>query len=268
MQKISSIDGGREFDWGRTSEDYAKYRDIYPRELYDKLLSHGFCVKGQTVLDIGTETGVLPRNMYQYGAEFTAADISENQIETAKRLAAEEQMSIDFFVSPAEDIDLGENIFDVITAFTCFFYFDHEKLMPKLKKMLKPGGVLLVGYMTWLPLEDEIAGKSEKLILKYNPHWTGAGETRRFAYIPDIYSKSFETVYQEIIDLEIPFTRESWNGRMKACRGVGASLSAEDIKAFENEHLNMLKEYPQSFKIKHYAVLTALRLKDSAAPTT
>lgn len=265
MQKISDIDGGREFDWGRTSEDYARYRDIYPDELYNKLLSHGYCVKGQTVLDIGTGTGVIPRRLYRYGAKFTAADISENQIEAAKQLAAKEQMSIDFLVSPAEEIDLGENSFDVITAFTCFFYFNHDKLMPKLVKMLRPGGILLVGYMSWLPFEDEIAGKSEKLILKYNPRWTGAGETRRVAYIPDIYSKSFEKVYEDIIDLEIPFTRESWNGRMKACRGVGASLSEEDIKAFEIEHLNMLKEYPQSFKIRHYAALTALRLKDSAA---
>lgn len=28
--KISDIDGGKSFDWGKTSEDYAKYRDIYP----------------------------------------------------------------------------------------------------------------------------------------------------------------------------------------------------------------------------------------------
>ena len=26
------IDGSKPFDWGRTSADYAKFRDIYPRE--------------------------------------------------------------------------------------------------------------------------------------------------------------------------------------------------------------------------------------------
>lgn len=25
-----NIDGGKAFDWGLTSEEYAKYRDIYP----------------------------------------------------------------------------------------------------------------------------------------------------------------------------------------------------------------------------------------------
>ena len=30
MIKKAEIDNGRGFDWGRTSQDYAKYRDIYP----------------------------------------------------------------------------------------------------------------------------------------------------------------------------------------------------------------------------------------------
>ena len=35
------IDGGNDFDFGRTSEMYAKYRDIYPPELYERLLALG-----------------------------------------------------------------------------------------------------------------------------------------------------------------------------------------------------------------------------------
>ena len=69
MQKLSNIDGGKPFDWGKTSQDYAKYRDIYPKVFYQKIADRGLCVKGQKVLDIGTGTGVLPRNMYRFGAE-------------------------------------------------------------------------------------------------------------------------------------------------------------------------------------------------------
>ena len=32
----SRIDAGKAFDWGRTSEDYAKYRDVYPELFYKK----------------------------------------------------------------------------------------------------------------------------------------------------------------------------------------------------------------------------------------
>jgi hypothetical protein len=30
------IDGGKEFDWGKTSGDYAAFRDIYPDAFYEK----------------------------------------------------------------------------------------------------------------------------------------------------------------------------------------------------------------------------------------
>lgn len=90
-----NIDKGKAFDWGRVSSDYAKYRDIYPQKFYDKIVSRGLCVKGQSVLDIGTGTGVLPRNLYRYGAKWTASDISEKQIVQAKNLS--EGMEIEYY---------------------------------------------------------------------------------------------------------------------------------------------------------------------------
>lgn len=175
------IDGGKPFDWGRTSNDYAKYRDIYPREFYEKIISRGLCVSGQRVLDLGTGTGVLPRNMCEYGAKWTGIDVSENQIVQAKRLS--EGLDIDYYAVSAEEMDFPDATFDVITACQCFWYFDHERILPSLCRMLKPGGKLLVLYMAWLPYEDKIAGESERIVLKYSPGWSGAGETVHPIYI-------------------------------------------------------------------------------------
>ena len=108
------IDGGKPFDWGRTSADYARYRDIYPDEFYDAVKSRGLCTDGQRVLDAGTGTGVLPRNMYRFGAKWTGCDISENQIEQAKRIAEDTGMNIDFLVSEAEEVSFPDETFDRI----------------------------------------------------------------------------------------------------------------------------------------------------------
>nr|MCR4926052.1 class I SAM-dependent methyltransferase [Clostridiales bacterium] len=137
------IDDGKAFDWGKTSKEYAKYRDIYPEIFYKKIVEKNLCVNGQKVLDLGTGTGVLPRNMYQYGAKWTGTDISSEQIEQAKILAKEENMDIDFMAVPTEKLDFSENTFDVITACQCFWYFDHKRVLPKLAQLLKPNGKLL-----------------------------------------------------------------------------------------------------------------------------
>ncbi len=259
------IDKGKAFDWGRISKEYSEYRDIYPKIFYDKIIWRNLCVDGQNVLDLGTGTGVLPRNLYSYGAKWIGTDISENQICQAKRLAQKSNMQIDFITVPTENINFPDNTFDVITACQCFWYFDHAKVIPNLARMLKLNGKLLILYMAWLPFDDVIAGKSEELVLKYSPDWSGAGETMHPIDIPDCVYDWFKMISHEEYELTVPFTKATWNGRMKACRGVGASLSLAELNSWEKEHLRLLdKIAPNEFKVKHYAAIAELQvIKDS-----
>ena len=61
--KIQDVDNGQAFDFGKTSHAYAKYRDIYPEALYEKLHDLGIGARGTDWLDLGTGTGVFPRKM-------------------------------------------------------------------------------------------------------------------------------------------------------------------------------------------------------------
>ena len=254
------IDGGKAFDWGRVSAEYAKYRDIYPPLFYQKIIDRGLCINGQRILDLGTGTGVLPRNLYCCGGIWTGIDSSKAQIEQAKLLS--KGMDITYFTAPAEKMNFPAASFDVVTACQCFWYFRHETVMPELYRILKPNGKLLILYMAWLPYEDEIAGKSEKLVLKYSPQWSGAGETVHPIAIPDCYKRNFELLYREEYPLQVHFTRDSWNGRMKACCGVGASLSEEALRDWEREHRKMLSETaPEEFDVLHYAAIAELQVK-------
>lgn len=72
---------------------------------------------------------------------------------------------------------------------------------------------------------------SEKLVLQYNSNWSDASETVHPIWVSECYSEKFEFVQWEEYWLEVSFTRESWNGRIKACHGVGASLSETEVAA-------------------------------------
>ncbi|MDR0293169.1 MAG: class I SAM-dependent methyltransferase [Oscillospiraceae bacterium] len=257
--KLDRIDNGNAFDWGRTSDDYAKFRDIYPDAFYQKIVDLGLCTEGQTVLDLGTGTGVLPRNLYKYGAKFTGADISENQIEQARRLSG--GMDIEYIVASAEDVSFPGKTFDTVTACQSFMYFDKAAVLPKIHAMLKDGGHFVILFMAWLPEESGIAKRSEELVLKHNPAWTGDGMKR---YTLPGTPRWAEELYEEdnivTFSIDIPFTRETWHGRMKACRGIGASSMTEaQIAAWEREHTEYLETQPEQFTIPHFATILSMR---------
>ena len=116
--------------------------------------------------------------------------------------------------------------------------------------------------MAWLPAEDPVAGESEKMILKYNPDWSGGGEYRHPIWIPDVVYNYFDMEDHEEYDLKIPFTRESWHGRIKASRGIGASLTSDELSGWDKEHRELLSKIaPDRFEVLHYAALTVLSKK-------
>ncbi len=261
-QQIKEIDSGREFDWGKTSKDYAKYRDIYPEEYYKAIVDFGLGIKGQNCLDIGTGTGVIPRNMYKYGAKWTGCDISENQILSARELAKAAGMDIAFFPTATEDLEFPEKSFDLITAAQCFMYFNREVALPKIASLLKEDGILLVLYMAWLPDKSEITQRSLDSVRKANPNWNG-GQTFECPLKFNDYTYSiFDMAFHKELYVDVPFTRESWNGRVKACRGIGASLTPEEIAIWEKDHMAMLEKImPAETTIPHFVQMAGLRVK-------
>ena len=264
MQNFHSIDHNAPFDWGRTSQDYAKFRDIYPPAFYERLRQLGICLPGQHILDLGTGTGVLPRAMQGNGARFTGVDITPEQLAQAHELS--QGMDIEYVLSAAEDIDFPPRTFDAAMACQCFHYFDRSKVMPRIHAVLKPGGRFAILSMIWLPYQSKIAMQGEKLVLKYNPGWTGGGYRRKNRLEQHFMTRVkwakplFEVEHRVFFEVDVPFTRDSWHGRMIACRGIGASsLPDEKIAAFEAEHRAYLNTLPEEFTIPHQIMMLVLQ---------
>ena len=68
-------------------------------------------------------------------------------------------------------------------------------------------------------------------------------------------------VLQKEFRVNVPFTREGWNGRMRACRGVGAAMNSLQLAAWNEEHMKMLNENaPEEFMVKHYVSMAELQV--------
>ncbi len=246
------IDLGRMVNWRATSIDYASFRPGPPDELYDRLQALGVGLPGQRVLDLGTGTGVVARAFAHRGFVVAGIDIAPEQIAQAARLADAEQFQIDFRVATAENPPFANHSFDVATANQCFLYFDQERTLAALRRVLVPGGRLVTSHFNWLPRIDPIARASEELILKFNPTWQAAGFDGMIDPVPDWMPKDIVLEGFFWFDVDVPFDREAWRGRIRASRGIGASLPINEVAVFDTEHAALLERVaPERFSIRH-----------------
>ncbi len=248
------IDGGNAFDWGRTAWLYARSRNIYPQEFWEMLHSLGVGQSEQKILDIGTGTGILPMNMKNYGGEYTGVDLSPEMIEQAEMLVPD----ANFVCADAHDLPFENSSFDVVTALQCWVYFDKEKLLRELHRVLKKDGGLYIVFLTWLPDEDEIIRRSFELVKRYNPDWSGfmkRADRLDFHWLSKDFS--VETIMKK--DLRLSFSRECWCDRMVASRGVGATLSEEKIVEFRDDLMDMLCSEQEYFTVLHEGVIIKLK---------
>jgi len=254
----TAIDGGHAFAWGKTSADYAVYRPGYPASFYTVLQAMGIGTPGQHILDLGTGTGVLARAFAHQGAHVIGIDMAEAQIVAAQQLAAQEHLTIRFETCAAEDAVFPAQSFDIISCGQSWLYFDTQRMIPLVKTWLRPGGKLVLTYLSWLPRKDRIAQASEQLILHYNPHWSDA-DFPGSRTIQHAWSRQgFRLVTYHAYEEGIPFTRDSWRGRMRACRGIGAALPADEVARFDLEQDVLLRQIAaEEFTILHQVWLHA-----------
>ena len=252
MGAYEGPDAGRIVDWGRTSADYAVYRPGYPASFFEHLKLLGIGLPGQRILDLGCGTGVLARVFAAQGCDVTGVDISPEQIAAGRKLAADQGVTVEFRVAPAESTAAEAATFDVLTASQSWLYFDRPRAIAEAKRLLKPGGRLLLAYLNWLPRLDRIAAASEALVLKHNPDWSAGDYEGKPPFLPGGFDGEFRTAAMMAYESPMPFTYQTWRGRIRACRGVGAALDGEAVARFDTEHDALLRELTdEPFEVVH-----------------
>ncbi len=240
-------------DFGLTAKDYRTYRAGYPHELYKRLKKHGIGMKGQSILDIGTGTGYLARNFAKEGANVTGVDISEELLEEAKKIDQENNINIQYFHAKAENLPFSSSQFDVVTAGQCWHWFDGEKVLEEVRRVLDKRGKLVIVHSDWIPLDNNIVAQTEELILSYNPSWKGSGGTGVYPeWLTQVAKGGYTDIETFTFDHSITYNHEQWRGRIRASAGVGASLSQEKITKFDHQLKKLLQSnYPSIIDVPH-----------------
>jgi hypothetical protein len=73
------------------------------------------------------------------------------------------------------------------------------------------------------------------------------------AWSVDLACADFVELETFSFDVDVPYTHESWRGRMRTCNGIGASLSDTLVVEFDRSLARMLAErFPnQTLRVPH-----------------
>ncbi len=141
--------------YNKVAENYSSQRDQFKNNKYlDELVK--LLKPGSTILDIGCGAGVpIDKYLIEKGFKVKGIDISENQIELAKRNLPKG----DFSVVDMSELKNGEYKVDAVVSFYAIFHIDREKhleLFNKIRTFLPEKGLMLItmGASEWEGSED------------------------------------------------------------------------------------------------------------------
>ncbi|MBI2823524.1 MAG: methyltransferase domain-containing protein [Planctomycetia bacterium] len=233
----------RRVDFGRTAEDYGRFRAGFPDELFARLRSLGVGHAGQRALDLGTGTGSLGRGLARQDCRVTALDLAAPLLHQARRLDVAASVAVDYVVGRAEFLPFANASLDVVTAGQCWHWFDRARAASEVRRVLVPGGRLVIAHFDWLPLAGNVVEATEQLIERFNPEWHFGGRNGRHPeWLPGLAEVGFEDPRTFSFDQAVPYSHEAWRGRIRASAGVAATLSEDEVARFDGELARILAE--------------------------
>jgi SAM-dependent methyltransferase len=140
----------RSLSFGSQAAAYERGRPSYPPEAVDWLLAPTDTWVARDVLDLGAGTGKLTTRLVERGLTVIAVDPIAEMLEML-RTALPDTPAL---LGSAEQIPLPDNAVDAVLVAQAWHWFDQERAVAEIARVLRPGGRLGVLWNT----RDERSG--------------------------------------------------------------------------------------------------------------
>lgn len=134
-----------ELSFGGVADAYERGRPGYPRDAAAWLAGSS----PLSVLELGSGTGKLTEQLVALGHDVHATDPDPAMLDLLARKLPEVRIS----QTTAEEIPAADASYDVVVAAQCYHWFDKERALPEIARVLKRGGVFA---MVWNVRDERI----------------------------------------------------------------------------------------------------------------
>ncbi|XP_027746152.1 putative methyltransferase DDB_G0268948 [Empidonax traillii] len=252
---------------------YQKYRFAPGKELQQTILAYlqeKKAIPAELVVDVGCGTGQGTRFLAEHFKKVVGTDISEAQIQEAKETLSTPNVS--YLVCPAEELPFPDASVDVLASFTAAHWFDIQKFMKEVQRVVKPGGCVAISTYT-VDMSVRYGDCSEKLTKIFKECWDQILKYshNRLKFVLENYKEIFEALpfpdKKRITDIYdgIPMTVEGVVGYMESASPYQTFLKNDPeaakslLQETEKRMLETMgvssRETPVEFLVRHVCVL-------------
>ena len=147
--------------FGGVADAYDRGRPTYPREAAVWLTSD----QPLSVLELGAGTGKLTAQLVALGHDVHATEPDPKMLAILGKNLPEVRVS----QATAEEIPSGDSSYDVVVSAQAFHWFDYDKALPEIARVLRPRGRLSLVWnqrderIPWVKRLGKIIGTQEHL---------------------------------------------------------------------------------------------------------
>ncbi len=223
-------------DFGRAAADYARFRQGFPPSFFARLSDHRIGGPGQSVLDLGTGTGLLAQAFAAAGARVTGLDRSEALLAEARTASEAAGLEVAYRLGRAEDTGLASAGFDVVAAGTAWHWFDRAAAAREAFRLLRPGGRLLIAHLDWQGRPGNVVDVTARVIDRLSPRRPAGRYTFEFPkWLGALVAAGFADYEDFAYSEALGYGREAWCGRVRASARVAPVMDPQTLARFDAE---------------------------------
>jgi ubiquinone/menaquinone biosynthesis C-methylase UbiE len=120
--------------FGSVADAYDRGRPSFPPEAVEWLVG----TQPATVLEVGAGTGKLTEQLVALGHDVHATEPAQEMLDILRRNLPDTRTSL----ASAEELPVPDRSVDVVVAAQAFHWFDLDRALPEIARVLRPGGKL------------------------------------------------------------------------------------------------------------------------------
>ena len=179
--------------FGSSAAAYDRGRPGYPREAVEWLVGKD----AATVLEVGAGTGKLTEQLVELGHDVWATDPDDAMLDVLHGKLPDTRAT----VASAEELPVPDRSVDVVVAAQCLHWFDLERALPEIARVLRPGGHLAVVWnqrderIPWVRKLGAIIGTQDQLRDPADP----LVQSGLFGFVDDASFKFWQEINRDSI---------------------------------------------------------------------